>query len=135
MPLSVRPSIRRIVDAMADVPAFVTNSRLDVLYANALAQALYAEQYRDAARPVDSARFLFLDPRAWTFYADWDQTARDIVAALHGEAADTLTTARCRTSSGSCRPEARSSAPGGRAMTCGRTGRVGSASGISSSGS
>jgi transcriptional regulator with XRE-family HTH domain len=85
-PAKVRPSVRRIIDAMSDIPAFVSNGRLDILYANPLMEALYSEQFRDPARPVNSARFLFLDPRARTFYADWETTARDIVAALHGEA-------------------------------------------------
>jgi hypothetical protein len=31
-------------------------------------------------------RFLFLDPRARTFYADWETVAHDVVAALRGEA-------------------------------------------------
>jgi hypothetical protein len=85
-PVKVRPSIRRMVDGLSDMPAFVTNGRLDILHANTLAEVLYSEQFRDPARPANSARFLFLDPRARTFYADWDTTARDIVAALHGEA-------------------------------------------------
>ena len=83
---TVRPSIKRIVDAMGDVPAFVSNGRLDILYANPLAQALYSEHFRDPVRPVNPARFLFLDARARTFYPDWENVIRDSVAALHGEA-------------------------------------------------
>ncbi len=82
----VRPSVRRIVDAMAQIPAFVQNGRLDILYANALATALYSEHFGDPVRPPNPARFLFLDPRAHAFYADWERTAHDIVAALRGEA-------------------------------------------------
>jgi transcriptional regulator with XRE-family HTH domain len=84
-PALVRPSIRRIVDAIHDIPAFVSNGRLDILYANPLAEALYSEHFRDPVRPANSARFLFLDPRARTFYADWEATVRDVVAALRGE--------------------------------------------------
>ncbi len=83
--VDVRPSIRRVVDAIRDVPAFVANGRLDILYTNRLAEALYSEQFRDPVRPVNSGRFLFLDPRARAFYLDWEATARDVVAALHGE--------------------------------------------------
>jgi hypothetical protein len=36
--------------------------------------------------PPNSARFLFLDPRARSFYIDWDTIAHDVVAALRGEA-------------------------------------------------
>jgi len=83
---SVRPSVRRIIDALVDVPAFVRNGRFDILHANALAEALYSDAYADPARPVNTARFCFLNPRARTFYADWDTTAHDAVAVLRGEA-------------------------------------------------
>jgi len=83
---SVRPSVRRIVDAMTDMPAFIRNGRLDILYANPLGKALYSELYRDPVRPANSARFAFLDPRARLFYADWETAAHDIVAQLRGEA-------------------------------------------------
>ena len=82
----VRPSIRRIVEAMSSIPAFVNNGRHDILYANPLAQALYSEHFRDPVAPPNTARFLFLDPRARTFYPEWDSVAHDVVAALHGEA-------------------------------------------------
>jgi transcriptional regulator with XRE-family HTH domain len=85
-PQRVRPGIARIVDAMTDVAAFVHNGRLDILYANRLAAALQSELDRDPVRPPNSARFLFLDPRARTFYADWEKVANDVVATLRGEA-------------------------------------------------
>lgn len=85
-PQTVRPSVKRIVDAMPEIPAFVGNGRLDILYANPLLEALYSEHFRDRARPVNTARFMFLDPRARTFYPDWETNMRDSVAALHGEA-------------------------------------------------
>ncbi len=82
----VRPSIQRVVDALTGIPAFVQNGRLDILYANGLAAALYADMLHDSIRPPNSARFLFLDPRARTLYVDWDSVARDIVATLRGTA-------------------------------------------------
>jgi transcriptional regulator with XRE-family HTH domain len=85
-PQRVRPSVQRIVDAISGLPALVHNGRLDILYANQLATALYSEQFLDPVRPPNSARFMFLDPRARTFYVDWATTANDIVAALRGEA-------------------------------------------------
>ncbi len=85
-PAQVRPSIRRLVDALSDLPAFVHNGRLDILYANPLAEALYSLQFRDPARPPNSARFLFLDPRARSFFADWETASHDIVAHLRSEA-------------------------------------------------
>jgi transcriptional regulator with XRE-family HTH domain len=85
-PQRIRPSIQRIVDAMSDIPAFVQNGRLDILYANGLAAALYSDLFQDPTRPPNSARFLFLDPRARTLYVDWESVARDIVATLRGTA-------------------------------------------------
>jgi len=82
----VRPSIRQIVDAMYGIAAFVGNGRADILYANSLFEALYSEMYRDPKRPPNAARFLFLDPRAQTFYPDWDTLVRDSVAGLRSEA-------------------------------------------------
>ena len=82
----VRPSIRRIVDAIKDIPAFVNNGRLDLLYLNDLASALYSQHLDDPVRPPNAARFVFLDPRARSFYTEWDTVAHDLVAALRGEA-------------------------------------------------
>jgi transcription regulator MmyB-like protein len=42
--------------------------------------------FRDPIRPVNTARFTFLDPRARTFYPVLETTMRDSVAALDGEA-------------------------------------------------
>lgn len=60
----VRPTVQRILDAMADVPAFVLNGRQDVLAANRLGEAFYSELFADSVRPVNSARFVFLNPAA-----------------------------------------------------------------------
>ena len=35
---------------------------------------------------MNSARFVFLDPRASTFYLDWERVANDVVAVLRAEA-------------------------------------------------
>jgi transcriptional regulator with XRE-family HTH domain len=85
MPQRVRPSVQRIVDALTSMPAFVRNGRLDILYANPLGEALYSEHFRDPVRPPNSARFAFLDPRARSFYVDWETTVHDLAAALRGE--------------------------------------------------
>jgi hypothetical protein len=45
-PAKVRPSIRRIVDAMGDIPAFVAKGRLEILYANPVMEALYPRTFR-----------------------------------------------------------------------------------------
>jgi transcriptional regulator with XRE-family HTH domain len=82
----VRPSVYRILDALTGAPAYVRNARTDILAANPLCMALYAGILAPEAMPLNLARFLFLDPRARDFFADWDTVADDITAALRGEA-------------------------------------------------
>lgn len=82
----VRPGVQRILDAMVGAPAWVRNGRMDFLAANRLGYALYAELFDDPVRPANNARFTFLDPRAKRFYAGWDKSANDVVAALRAEA-------------------------------------------------
>ncbi|MEU4098334.1 helix-turn-helix transcriptional regulator [Streptomyces sp. NPDC026673] len=85
----VRPTLLRLLDSMADVPAFIRNRRFDVLAANALGRALYAPLFDSplfAQRgPVNSARFLFLDPASQDFWVDWHKGADDAVAFLRTE--------------------------------------------------
>jgi transcriptional regulator with XRE-family HTH domain len=81
----VRPSVQRILDAISDAPAYVRNGRRDVLAANRLGYALYSEMYVDPARPVNVARFVFLNPRARRFFLDWESAANDTVAILRIE--------------------------------------------------
>jgi hypothetical protein len=64
----------------------VQNGRLDVLAANALARALYSEMDDDPVRPVNHARFVFLNPRAHDSYRDWERAANDTVAILRSQA-------------------------------------------------
>jgi transcriptional regulator with XRE-family HTH domain len=82
----IRPTVQHMLDAMLGVPAFVRNGRLDFLGANRLFHALYSQHFDGAARPANTARFVFLDPRATTFYVDWDRVANDVVAVLRAEA-------------------------------------------------
>jgi transcriptional regulator with XRE-family HTH domain len=82
----VRPEIQWTLDAITGAAAFVGNARLDILAANQLGRALYSELYAAAARPVNTARFVFLDPRAEAFYGDWDRIATETVAILRSAA-------------------------------------------------
>ena len=86
IPHRVRPNVQRILDAITEAPAMVRNGRMDFLAANRLGLALYSDLVNSPAKPANSARFAFLDPRAGEFYADWDRTANDIVAVLRAEA-------------------------------------------------
>jgi transcriptional regulator with XRE-family HTH domain len=85
----VRPGVQRMLDAMTGAPAYVRNGRLDILAANQLGYALYSEMFANPRRPVNSARFAFLDPGASMFFIDWERVADDTVAVLRGEAGRT----------------------------------------------
>jgi transcriptional regulator with XRE-family HTH domain len=82
----IRPSVQHMLDAMAGVPAFVRNGRLDILGANELGRALYAGHFHSSAQPPNTARFVFLDRSAPTFYVEWERVANDVVAVLRAEA-------------------------------------------------
>jgi transcriptional regulator with XRE-family HTH domain len=85
-PAQVRANVQQLIDAMVDVPVFVQNGRLDAVATNRLGAALFSEMFIMAQRPMNAARFTFLDPRAQTFYRDWHGNARQIVAVLRAEA-------------------------------------------------
>lgn len=82
----VRPAVARLLDAMTDAPAFIRNGRLDILAINPLGKALYAPAFDTPGRPVNLARFCFLDPAATDFYPHWDDSANTTVALLRTEA-------------------------------------------------
>jgi transcriptional regulator with XRE-family HTH domain len=85
-PQRIRPGVQRLLDAITNAPAYVRNGRMDILAANQLGYALYSELFINPRRPVNSARFCFLDPRATTFFVDWEKVADDAVAVLRSEA-------------------------------------------------
>ena len=82
----VRPSVQHILDSMTAIAAFLRNGRLDILSANQLGYALYAPALLDPSRPVNLARFIFLDRRSTEFYRDWDGIAHAAVGSLRAEA-------------------------------------------------
>jgi len=79
-------SLQWTLDAVTEGPAFVRNGRMDLLAANRLARAFYAQVYADPQRPANLARFTFLDDSAHRFYPDWDSAADICVAILRTEA-------------------------------------------------
>jgi hypothetical protein len=84
-PPRVREGVLRVLDSIS-APAYVRNNRMDVLAANRLGRALFADVYAAGATGFNLARYLFLDPRSRDFYTQWDVVARDAVAALRIEA-------------------------------------------------
>ncbi|MEV0810721.1 helix-turn-helix transcriptional regulator [Micromonospora sp. NPDC050200] len=79
-------SLQWALDAVTASPAFVRNGRMDLLAANQLARAFYAQVYANPQRPPNIARFTFLDDNAHDFYPDWDSAADVCVAILRTEA-------------------------------------------------
>lgn len=75
---TVSPELRQLMDGYAHTPAFVLNRALDVLAANALAEALFSP-----FSPADNlARMVFLDPAAQRFYRRPQWIAETTVANL-----------------------------------------------------
>jgi transcriptional regulator with XRE-family HTH domain len=79
-------SLQWTLDAITAGPAFVRNGRMDILAANQLARAFYADVYATSANQANLARFNFLDPASHRFYTDWDTVADITVAILRTEA-------------------------------------------------
>ncbi|MCV7213197.1 helix-turn-helix transcriptional regulator [Mycolicibacterium canariasense] len=85
--VTVRPPLQQVLDAITDAPAWIRNSRYDVLAMNRLARALYAPMLADPRRPANTARFVYLRPEtAQKFLVDYHQIARDAAAKLRMEA-------------------------------------------------
>ncbi|WP_026554421.1 helix-turn-helix transcriptional regulator [Arthrobacter sp. 35W] len=83
---SIRPGLQRALDAITAGPAFVRNGRMDILAANELGTAFYADVLA-APGLGNLARFAFLDlKRARNFYPDWEAAADVTVAILRSEA-------------------------------------------------
>ncbi|PHP53068.1 helix-turn-helix domain-containing protein [Actinomyces ruminis] len=83
---AVRPDTQWLLDAMP-TPAAVRNGSGDYVAANTMARALYSPMFVDplpevAAKHPNMARFVFLDPRAHTFFPNWQAGAEDLVAML-----------------------------------------------------
>ena len=78
--------MRQTIDAMSTVPVFIQNGRLDAVATNRLGAALFSEMLDGARPPANAARFIFLEPRAQTFYREWEAQTRQIVAVLRAEA-------------------------------------------------
>lgn len=83
--IAVRPGLQQVLVALAGTPAYLRTARRDILAANAMAEALFAPAFSRPARPVNIARFVFVDPAARSFFADWDGVAHAMAAALRLE--------------------------------------------------
>ncbi len=117
----VRPAVRRILDVMTEVPAYLRNDRLDILAANPLGRALYSPVFADPAGTTSMARFIFLSPRPPTSSATGSTSPTTPSPSSAPPPRGTPTTGGCPISSASCPPAATSSASGGRLTTSSST--------------
>ena len=86
-PVSVRPAIQQVLDAMTNAPAWVRNGRHDIVAMNQLARALYSPVLADPRRPANTTRFVYLHPEvAEQFFVDYNKIAKDAAAMLRLEA-------------------------------------------------
>jgi transcriptional regulator with XRE-family HTH domain len=81
-PWAVRPSLQWTLDSITSGPAVVGNNRSDLVAANLLGRALYADVYADPTTTPNLARFAFLDAAAHRLYPDWEYAADITVANL-----------------------------------------------------
>lgn len=87
-PWTAPPSLQWALDSITTGPAIVGNNRSDLLAANHLGRALYADVWADTSRPPNLARFAFLDAAAHRLYPDWDHMADITVANLRTAAGE-----------------------------------------------
>jgi transcriptional regulator with XRE-family HTH domain len=86
-PITVRPVLQQVLDAITNAPAWIRNGRHDILAMNQLARALYSPVLADPRRPANTSRFVYLNPEAAEqFFVDYDQITRDAAAMLRLEA-------------------------------------------------
>ncbi|MGV1010430.1 MAG: helix-turn-helix transcriptional regulator [Dermatophilaceae bacterium] len=83
---TVRPSLRRFLDAITGAPAWIRDRRMNIVTANPLGRALYAPIINDQASGANTARFMFLNPEAEEFFPDWEHGADEIAGTLRSYA-------------------------------------------------
>ncbi|MFJ5993225.1 helix-turn-helix domain-containing protein [Lentzea sp. NPDC092896] len=93
----VRPGLYQLIDALDGEPALVLGRRTDVLAANRMAKALFADFDKIPPKERNYARWIFLDEDARSLFVDWNDQARAAVESLRFEVgrdpADAATTA------------------------------------------
>lgn len=83
----VRPGLHQLLDSFMTQPALILGRRTDVLAANPLARALFADFGSMPAAHRNYARWMLLDDGARRVFIDWEEQARNAVEALRLESA------------------------------------------------
>jgi transcriptional regulator with XRE-family HTH domain len=76
-PEQVSDSMRRLLDGMPLLPAYIVDFRLDILAWNAAAPALFGEDFGAPGDTGNMAGLLFLVPRIRRMQRDWERVARE----------------------------------------------------------
>ncbi|MFH8291282.1 helix-turn-helix transcriptional regulator [Streptomyces sp. NPDC018059] len=79
---TVRESTVRVLDALAPLPAYITDRHSYMLAANAPAKALLSGLWDWPAEQRNLTRYLFLHPVGRTLYQPWEETVAKSVAHL-----------------------------------------------------
>ncbi|MDR3201692.1 MAG: helix-turn-helix transcriptional regulator [Bifidobacteriaceae bacterium] len=77
----VRPRIQTLIDGM-EMPAWVLRHGGEVIAANRWARAVFGPVLASEVQPPNNPRFVFLDPAARGFLADWVAEADYLVGVL-----------------------------------------------------
>ncbi|GAB93695.1 helix-turn-helix domain-containing protein [Gordonia rhizosphera] len=86
-PQVVPDTVRAMLRSLETLPALVQTQRLDVIDANQLGRALYADAADPDGGTLNLARFIFLDDRAPRLLVHWESSADDAVGILRVAAA------------------------------------------------
>ncbi|MCG8915986.1 helix-turn-helix transcriptional regulator [Actinokineospora sp. PR83] len=81
----LRPGLHQLLDSLDGEPALVLGRRTDVLAANRVARALFADFDRMPPAQRNYARWMFLDEDARALFVDWPDQARAAVESLRFE--------------------------------------------------
>ncbi|GIH27859.1 transcriptional regulator [Acrocarpospora phusangensis] len=81
----VRPGLYQLLDALDGEPALILGRRTDILAANRMAKALFADFEQLPHRDRNYARWMFLNEGARALFADWAEQARAAVENLRLE--------------------------------------------------
>ncbi|MFC4244917.1 helix-turn-helix domain-containing protein [Gryllotalpicola reticulitermitis] len=84
-----RAALRRLLAQLTSTPAIVLGARMDVLAWNPAAAALYLDFGEVPVAQRNYLRLVFTHPALRALHQEWEHDARDAVAALRMEAADT----------------------------------------------
>ncbi|MGW7693802.1 helix-turn-helix transcriptional regulator [Streptomyces asiaticus] len=81
----LRPGLHQLIDALDGEPALVLGRRSDVLAANRMAKALFADFDKIPPRQRNYARWILLSEKAHSLFVDWEDQARAAVESLRLE--------------------------------------------------